>query len=369
MITSIPTNVTVECAGAVPAANKSGVVATDTCGGTPVITHSDQTTPGTCANKFVIKRTYTATDACGNSSSQVQTITVNDDTAPVITSIPTDTTVQCAGSVPAANDGAVVATDNCGGTPVITHGDQTIPGTCANNFVIKRTYTATDACGNSSSQIQTITVSDTTPPTITSIPADVTVECASAVPAANEPAVIATDGCGGKPVITHSDETTPGTCANKFVIKRTYTATDACGNSSSQIQTITVNDDTAPAITSIPADVTVQCAASVPAADDSAVVATDNCGGTPVITHSDQVTPSSCANKFIIKRTYTAVDACGNSSSQVQTITVNDNTAPVITSIPADVTVECASSVPAAKNAAVVATDNCGGSPLITHSD
>src|SRR5262249_14347942 len=163
--------------------------------------HSDQTIPGTCANSFTIKRTYTATDSCGNSSSQTQTITVNDTTAPVISSIPGDVTVQCASAVPAANDGAVSATDNCGGTPVISHNDQTIPGTCANNFVVKRTYTATDACGVSSSKTQTITVNDTTAPLITSIPADTTVECASAVPTANDAAVVATDNCGGAPVI------------------------------------------------------------------------------------------------------------------------------------------------------------------------
>src|SRR5262249_49747987 len=163
---------------------------------------------------------------------------------------------------PAPNDGAVVATDNCGGTTVITHGDQTIPGTCANKFVVMRTYTATDICGNSSSRTQTITVNDTNAPAITSIPTNVTVQCASALPAPNDAAVVAADSCGGAPVITHSDQTIPGSCANKFTVKRTYTATDACGNSSSMTQTITVNDTTAPAITSIPADVTVSCASA-----------------------------------------------------------------------------------------------------------
>jgi hypothetical protein len=369
VITSIPADVTVQCAGSVPAANDGAVIATDNCGGAPVISHSEQTVPGTCANNFVIKRTYTATDACGLNSSRTQTITVSDTTLPVITSIPADVTVQCAASVPAANDSAVVATDNCGGTPMVTHSDQITPGACANKFVLKRTYTATDACGNSSSKVQTITVSDTTPPAISSIPADMTVQCASAVPAANDAAVVATDACGGSPVITHRDQTTPGTCANKFVVKRTYTATDACGNSSSQIQTITVNDTTPPTITSIPADVTVKCASAVPAANEAAVVATDACGGTAVITHTDQTTPGSCANKFVLKRTYIATDPCGNSSSQTQTITVNDDTGPVITSIPADVTVQCAGAIPVANNAAVVATDNCGGAPVVTHSD
>src|SRR5205823_3350445 len=146
------------CASAVPAASNGAVVATDSCGGTPAITHSDQTIPATCANRFVVKRTYIATDACGNSSSLMQTITVNNYDAPVITSIPAAVTVQCASAVPAPNDAAVVAADNCGGAPVITHSDQTIPGGCVNRFVLKRAYTATDACGNSSSLTQTITV-------------------------------------------------------------------------------------------------------------------------------------------------------------------------------------------------------------------
>src|SRR5262249_6161785 len=160
-------------------------------------------------------------------------------------------------------DASVLATDNCGSAAVISHSDQTTAGACINKFVIKRTYTATDACGNSSTQVQTITVNDTNAPTITSIPADVTVKCASGVPAANDGAVVATDSCGGTPVISHSDQTIAGTCANKFVVKRTYTATDACGNHSSLTQTITVNDDTGPVITSIPADVTVGCAGLV----------------------------------------------------------------------------------------------------------
>ncbi len=369
VITGIPADVTVQCASAVPAPNDAAVVAADNCSGAVVITHSDQTIPGSCANKFVLKRTYTATDGCGNSSSQTQTITVNDNTAPVITGIPADVTVQCASAVPAPNDAGVVAADNCSGTLVITHSDQTTPGSCVNKFVIKRTYTATDVCGNSSSRTQTITVNDNTAPVITGIPADVTVQCASAVPAPNDAAVVAADNCGGAVVITHSDQTIPGACANKFVVQRTYTATDACGNSSSQTQTITVNDNTAPVIASFPTNLTVQCASAVPAPNDAAVVATDNCSGAVVITHSDQTIPGSCANKFVIKRTYTATDVCGNSSSQTQTITVNDNTAPVITGIPADVTVQCAGAVPAPNDAAVVATDNCSGTVVITHSD
>ncbi|MFE3849505.1 gliding motility-associated C-terminal domain-containing protein, partial [Flavobacterium sp. LB3P45] len=369
VITSIPANTTVSCASAVPAFNHNGVVATDNCIGTVTITHADVVTPGSCANRYSIARTYTATDVCGNASSATQTITVDDQTAPVITSIPANTTVSSASAVPAFNHNAVVATDNCIETVTITHADVVTPGSCANRYAIARTYTATDACGNASSATQTITVNDQTAPVITSIPANTTVSCTSAVPGFNDNTVVATDNCLGTVTITHADVVTPGSCANRYSIARTYTATDACGNASSATQTITVNDQTAPAITSIPANTSVSCASAVPEFNDNAVVATDNCIGTVTITHADVVTPGSCANRYSIARTYTVTDACGNTSSATQTIIVNDQTAPVITSVPANTSVSCASAVPGFNDNAVVATDNCIGTVTITHAD
>ena len=44
--------------------------------------------------------------------------------------------------------------------------DATTPGTCANNYTVTRTLTATDACGNTATASQVITVIDNTPPTI-----------------------------------------------------------------------------------------------------------------------------------------------------------------------------------------------------------
>src|SRR5204863_2754782 len=221
-----------------------------------------------------------------------------------------------------------------------------------------RTYHATDACGNSSSESQTITVDDETAPVISGAPADTTVSCASQVPAANDNGVTATDNCGGTVTVTHdADQITPGSCPNRYAIARTYHATDSCGNSSSHTQNITVDDQTAPVITGRPADTTVSCTSEVPAANDSGVTATDNCGGTVTVTHdADQITPGSCPNRYAIARTYHATDSCGNSSRHTQTITVDDETAPVISSAPTDTTVSCASQVPAPDDSGVSAT-------------
>src|SRR5204862_5179292 len=137
---------------------------------------ADQITPGSCPSRYTIARTYHATDSCGNSTTHTQNITVDDQTAPVITGRPADTTVSCTSEVPLANDSGVTATDNCGGTVTVTHdADQITPGSCPNRYTISRTYHATDACGNSSSQSQTITVDDETPPVISNAPADTTV--------------------------------------------------------------------------------------------------------------------------------------------------------------------------------------------------
>ena len=52
---------------------------------------------------------------------------------------------------------------------------ETTAGDAAGNYVIVRTFTATDDAGNSASASQTITVQDTTAPEFTFVPADYTV--------------------------------------------------------------------------------------------------------------------------------------------------------------------------------------------------
>jgi hypothetical protein len=114
-------------------------------------------------------------------------------------------------------------------------------------------------------------------------------------------------------------------------------------------------------ITACAPDATVECASQIPAPDDAAVHATDNCGGTVTgDARRRRDHAGSCPGKYTVKRIYTASDACGNSSTCTQTITVNDDTPPVITACAPDATVECASQIPAPDDSAVHATDNCG---------
>jgi gliding motility-associated-like protein len=359
-----PANVTVQCIANVPAPNVASVTAlSDNCGGTPIVTHiGDVSNGATCPQ--IITRTYRITDACGNFTDVTQTITINDTTPPAGTA-PAAITVQCIADVPAPNTALVTGlSDNCGGTPTVTHlGDVSNGATCPQ--VITRTYRITDACGNFTDVTQTITINDTTPPVGTA-PAAITVQCIADVPAPNTALVTGlSDNCGGTPTIIHLGDVSNGaTCPQ--IITRTYRITDACGNFTDVTQTITINDTTPPAGTA-PAAITVQCVADVPAPNTALVTGlSDNCGAAPIVTHlSDVSNGATCPQ--VITRTYRITDACGNFTDVTQTITIDDTTPPSGTA-PAAITVQCVADVPAPNTASVTAlSDNCGGTPTVTH--
>ncbi|MBK7342088.1 MAG: hypothetical protein IPJ06_02575 [Saprospiraceae bacterium] len=65
----------------------------------------------------------------------------------------------------------------------------------------------------------------------------------------------------------------------------------------------------------------------------------DNCSSGLDAVYADDVNPGTCEGEQIITRTWTLQDDCGNSTEQVQTITVQDNIPPTF-SVPADITIE-----------------------------
>jgi hypothetical protein len=331
--------------------------ATDNCDDNPSLTFEDETTQGDCAQEYSVTRTWTATDACGNSSQASQTITVEDNTAPEITGVGDDATIECP-ATPEFSDPS--ATDLCDDNPSLNFEDETTQGDCAQEYSVTRTWTATDACGNSSQASQTITVEDNTAPEITGVGDDATIEC-PATPEFSDPS--ATDLCDDNPSLNFEDETTQGDCAQEYSVTRTWTATDACGNSSQASQTITVEDNTAPEITGVGNDATIECPATPEFSDPSA---TDLCDDNPSLNFEDETTQGDCAQEYSVTRTWTATDACGNSSTASQTITVEDNTAPEITGVGDDGTVECPSE-PVFSDPS--ASDLCDDNPSLTYDD
>lgn len=277
---------------------------------------------------------------------------------PVINCLP-DQTLFWGQELPLADPAAIVVINNCPqpGLTIEHAGDSSngSSGCVGDPLIIQRTYTVTDACGNSVSCTQDFTfLTDSEAPSL-SCPADVVLECTEDISPANTGNAIATDNCTPQPeiVIDFSDDTSGlNGCNGTGTIARTWSATDNCGNSATCVQTITVEDTTAPVFTDVPADIAVDCANIPPPYE---VVVVDNCTPNSTVT-LEELVDSGCP--YTITRTWTVIDECGNASVHTQAITVEDNTAPVI-SCPIDVFVICGQSTDPAVTGMPLATDDC----------
>lgn len=217
--------------------------------------------------------TLTVTDDVGTSTTCSTTVSI-DDTVPPDIVCPADLSVQCVADVPPCDASLAIATDDCDDAPTVTClADVDSGGSgCANDpRIITRSYRAKDACGNITTCVQTITVADTTPPTVScdvgadvlwppnhkfedvGLSTDVDDSCdadptiAIAVTSDEHPANAL--GAGGKDkcpdaiigpdqsVQLRAERAGPG---DGRVYRITETATDFCGNSASCSVNVTV---------------------------------------------------------------------------------------------------------------------------------
>lgn len=316
-IPTCPANVVVECNQSTAPQNTGSATGADDCDPQPQVTYSDSVQAGACAEARTITRTWTVTDRCNNSASCQQTISVVDTTKPVIT-CPGDKTVTCQqGSTPSVT-GTATATDNCNGAVTITYTDESVGANCPTIAMVKRTWKATDSCGNFATCCQTIKVTDNSAPTVT-CPPNITIQCNQSTNPSVTGSATAFDTCDTTPTVTYTDTWECSTGCTK-ILKRKWKAKDDCGNTSSTCtQTITILDSTPPVIT-CPPDVNLICGWSTSCLKTGKATATDNCDSCPTVTYSDQVT-GNCPKT--IKRTWKAKDDCGNSSTCVQWIRCN----------------------------------------------
>jgi hypothetical protein len=260
-------------------------------------------------------RTWTAIDASGNASVATQRITLIDKSIPVLSGQGADMTIACTDPVAFT---APLADAPCSPDEVeILFEDTVAPGSCPYAYSVTRTWTAIDACGNTSAPVsQTITVEDTAAPVLTAMAPDATLEC-PAVPAFTPPSVA--DNCDPAPVLSFTDAVTPGSCGAGYSITRTWIAQDACGNVSAPLsQTLSVADTVPPTI-SCPGNQTLVADCSG-AATFQAPTAWDACDA------NVQVVCEPAAGSLLGPGTHvvtaTATDACGNSSTCSFTVAV-----------------------------------------------
>ncbi|WP_272490625.1 PKD domain-containing protein, partial [Mangrovimonas futianensis] len=370
-LTSPASDIAIECSadgdqGGIEAwlASNGGATATDNCNSEITWTNTYGGDASDCSQAIAV--TFTATDACGNSVSTTASYAVQDTTPPTITDA-TSSTVECDGSgnIDDLNDwlasnGGATASDDC--SAVAWSNDfSALSDDCGETGSATVTFTATDGCGNAASTTATFTIIDTIAPVAPDAPADITYECIGDMPAAGE--LTATDNCAGDITATAVDSMDDTDPCN-IVVTRTWTFTDACNNSSSVSQTITIQDTTAPVAPEAPADITYECIGDMPAAGQ--LTATDNCAGDITATAVDSMDDTDPCN-IVVTRTWTFTDACNNSSSVSQTITIQDTTAPVAPEAPTDITYDCIGDMPAAGE--LTATDNCAGDITATAVD
>ncbi|WP_449374891.1 HYR-like domain-containing protein, partial [Bizionia saleffrena] len=376
---TVPTEVTLECDQDITDLSVTGDVSdeADNCGNAVLkATYTDgNSTAGSCANASFFIRTWTLTDACGNTTTQEQTINIEDTMAPTFT-VPTEVTLECDQDITDLTVTGDVSdeADNCGNAALeatYTDGASTA-GSCANASSFIRTWTLTDACGNTTTQEQIINIEDTTAPTFT-VPTEVTLECDQDITDLTVTGDVTdeADNCGNAALeATYTDSaSTAGSCANASSFIRTWTLTDACGNTTTQEQIINIEDTTAPTFT-VPAAVTLECDQDITDLTVTGDVTdeADNCGNAALeATYTDGAsTAESCANESSFIRTWTLTDACGNTTTQEQTINIEDTTAPVIdTTAVENIAIQCGVTPDGtledwlSSNAGASATDNC----------
>jgi hypothetical protein len=142
-----------------------------------------------------------------------------------------------------------------------------------------------------------------------------TAQCGKVDPA---PKVDAEDACAGMVDVIFNEEAKyakgKGKCS--YTLVRTWTATDACGNTALAQQLVTVEDTEAPVFECEEYEIKVPCG-ELPDVEECKV--TDNCTDDLTVTYAETSTKQFNGNVVHV-RTRTATDDCGNTAVHVQRI-------------------------------------------------
>lgn len=344
----------------------------------------------TTACPFIIKRTYKVADKCGNIDSLVQIVSISDTVKPMVV-YGTDT-ISDGGTV---GDSIVYADHNCNPNLPLSR-DYTVAEVIANNvggiskfisctvndgtavrydvtttvidatdtvrgIVYGATLTVTDLCGNVSVFNAPVVVKDTIKPDVTDLEDSVYYVYATATGCNdNVPAAFTTVGqvnahtpnaifdcnvnANTPVVLTNADSTF--NCPDSIV--RTYTVTDAAGNSATFTHTIIILDTVAPILSMDTIADTLYETASC-AADAAQLAALEgNFSDVAAITAAyPDFTAGDCTDLTVNKvgtvdsviarvpaltmtYTYEITDECGNSTEFKHVVRVFDTIAPVV---------------------------------------
>ena len=263
---------------------------------------------------------------------------------PVVTP-PPNITVEATGTLTQVDIGTATATDDQGIASITSNA----PAAGFPLGTTTVTWIAVDTVGMSGTATQSVTVRDTTPPTLT-LPADMIVDSTSTAGAPVTFSATATDIVDPSPVVTCVPAS--GSVFPLGTTTVTCTARDASNKTTTGHFTITVQDKIPPVLT-VPADKTVEASGPLTPVDIGQATATDNL---PVTITNNAPAAYPVATTFV---TWTAKDANNNSISKDQKIMVQDTIAPVVTP-PANMTVQATGAMTSVNIGTATATDAVG---------
>ncbi|MDT0559699.1 hypothetical protein RM697_13680, partial [Ichthyenterobacterium sp. W332] len=254
---------------------------------------------------------------------------------------PADLTLDCSDDTSVDGEAGNVTdeADNCTMVLDATYSDEVVEGNCPGNYVILRTWSLVDDCDNAADdQVQTITVTDMTPPSVVEAlpeyfngindckPTDLLAYGLSEAEAANQDpnagTVYFADDCSNV-VVTKSVKSEVGDDCGWGIIF-SYLVADDCGNELGEFKiAYGGGDQDAPVLDNPDSPLLVgtsgwQCkseAPDSPKVEELYGLYSDDCGDVtishPVITESE----SNC--DWYITYTYTVVDDCGNYADNI----------------------------------------------------
>eukprot|EP01094_Clydonella_sp_ATCC50884_P027982 TRINITY_DN8273_c0_g1_i1.p1 TRINITY_DN8273_c0_g1~~TRINITY_DN8273_c0_g1_i1.p1 ORF type:complete len:3501 (+),score=396.51 TRINITY_DN8273_c0_g1_i1:95-10504(+) len=325
----------------------TGLVAQDACEGTIPLTVSETVRLQGCGDARTVVRRWSATDGCGNTATHLQTISIVDTRAPVITGTPADIALECSQALDLGDFsvvGELQVRDECNSPVGVQYSDLSDPR-CGQTQVVTRSWTAVDTCNALRvSHEQQITVVDTTDPQWVRQLPTARVECGAEYDPEDtgEPAAShVEDECAGTALTVTFSDSSLVTCGASGAVRREWRAVDPCGNFATYIQSIIIVDTEPPSLTA-PESTVILCPADTSSASQGVATASDTCSADAnLLIRESDIALESCGAASSVRRVWSAEDECGLRSIAEQTIFVQDNEPPSFTFFPARTTAEC----------------------------
>ncbi|XP_072051832.1 uncharacterized protein [Amphiura filiformis] len=362
-INNCPSDITQTVANAGSTATVTWTPPTATDNVTPVgqLVGTQTHTPGSQFGVGTTAVQYAFTDAAGNTAfctfNVIISVSTVDTTLPTINNCPSDITqtVANAGSTATVTWTPPTATDNVTPAGQLFQTQTHTPGT---QFAVGTTavqYAFTDAAGNTAFCTFNVVISvaggpDTTPPTVTNCPSDITQTVANVGSTATvtwQPPT-ATDNVTPAGQIIQAQTHSPGTQFQVGTTTVSYLFTDAAGNNAICTFTVTVSvvttDTTPPVIVNCPNDITetVPAGTAFATATWTPPTATDNVTPSNQIACFSNFAPGAQFQLGSTGVAYVCQDAAGNDATCQFNVIVQtggpDTTLPVIANCPSDIT-------------------------------